>query len=184
MRSDAVKKGVERVPNRSLFKALGYTDEEIGRFIAGPAFLAWWEMNNLEGWGGPLPKSWYERQEKLQKQILSRMKELGMHPVLPGYAGMVPHDAKKKLGLNVSETNPWNGFQRPANLLPTDPRFDEIATLYYDELTRLYGKADYYSMDPFHESHDDSSIDYGASAKALMAAMKRVNPDAVWVVQG
>lgn len=169
---------------RNMLLKLGYSDEEIGRFIAGPAFLAWWEMNNLEGWGGPLPRSWYERQEKLQKQILARMKELGMHPVLPGYAGMVPHDANEKLGLNVSETKPWNGFQRPANLMPTDPRFDEIATLYYDELTRLYGKADYYSMDPFHESHDDSSIDYGAAAKALMKAMKRTNPEAVWVVQG
>ena len=35
MKSDVVKKGVERVPNRSLFKALGYTDEEIERPLIG-----------------------------------------------------------------------------------------------------------------------------------------------------
>ncbi|MBQ6782739.1 MAG: dihydroxy-acid dehydratase [Acholeplasmatales bacterium] len=35
MRSDAVKKGFERVPNRSLFKALGLTDEEIDRPLIG-----------------------------------------------------------------------------------------------------------------------------------------------------
>ena len=35
MRSDAIKKGPQRVPNRSLFKALGYTDEEIERPIIG-----------------------------------------------------------------------------------------------------------------------------------------------------
>lgn len=35
MKSDVVKKGVERVPNRSLFKALGYTDEEIERPMIG-----------------------------------------------------------------------------------------------------------------------------------------------------
>jgi dihydroxyacid dehydratase/phosphogluconate dehydratase len=29
MRSDIVKKGIERAPHRSLFKAMGYTDEEI-----------------------------------------------------------------------------------------------------------------------------------------------------------
>ena len=29
MRSDAMKKGLERAPHRSLFKALGLTDEEI-----------------------------------------------------------------------------------------------------------------------------------------------------------
>ena len=169
---------------RNMLLRLGYSEEEIGKFIAGPAFLAWWEMNNLEGWGGPLPLSWYKRQEQLQKQILKRMKELGMHPVLPGYCGMVPHDARERMGLNVSDAGLWNGFQRPANLLPTDQRFDEIATLYYDELTRLYGKADYYSMDPFHESKDDASIDYAEAGRRLMAAMKRVNPKAVWVIQG
>ena len=169
---------------RNMLLKLGYTEEEIGRFIAGPAFLAWWEMNNLEGWGGPLPLSWYSRQEKLQKQILARMKQLGMHPVLPGYSGMVPHDAKARLGLNVADAGLWNGFQRPANLLPTDPRFAEIAQLYFDELTRLFGKADYYSMDPFHESNDDASIDYAKAGEAMMQAMKRVNPKAVWVIQG
>ncbi len=169
---------------RNMLLRLGYSEEEVGAFIAGPAFLAWWEMNNLEGWGGPLPLSWYARQEQLQKQILKRLKELDMHPVLPGYCGMVPHDAKDRLGLNVSDAGLWNGFQRPANLLPTDERFDEIATLYYEELTKLYGKADYYSMDPFHESHDDASIDYAEAGRKLMAAMKRVNPKAVWVVQG
>ncbi|MEW6429441.1 MAG: dihydroxy-acid dehydratase [Thermodesulfobacteriota bacterium] len=33
MRSDAMKKGLERAPHRSLLKAMGYTDEEIGRPI-------------------------------------------------------------------------------------------------------------------------------------------------------
>ena len=169
---------------RNVLLKLGYTEEEIGRFIAGPAFLAWWEMNNLEGWGGPLPLSWYNRQEGLQKQILKRMKEYGMQPVLPGYCGMVPHDARERLGLNVADAGLWNGFQRPANLLPTDSRFGEIADLYYAELTRLFGKADYYSIDPFHETNDDSSIDYGAAAKALLRAMKKANPKAIWVVQG
>ena len=169
---------------RNMLLKLGYSEEEIGKFIAGPAFLAWWEMNNLEGWGGPLPLSWYQRQEKLQKQILARMKQLDMHPVLPGYCGMVPHDAKAKLGLNVADAGLWNGFQRPANLLPTDSRFSEIATLYYNELTRLFGKADYYSMDPFHESNDDPTIDYAKAGEAMMQAMKRVNPKAVWVIQG
>ena len=169
---------------RNMLLKLGYTEDEVGKFIAGPAFLAWWEMNNLEGWGGPLPLSWYSRQEKLQKQILARMKQLGMHPVLPGYSGMVPHDAKTRLGLNVADAGLWNGFQRPANLLPTDPRFAEIAKLYFDELTKLFGKADYYSMDPFHESNDDASIDYAKAGEAMMQAMKRVNPKAVWVIQG
>ena len=35
MRSDNVKKGAERTPNRSLFYALGYTDEELSRPLIG-----------------------------------------------------------------------------------------------------------------------------------------------------
>lgn len=169
---------------RNMLLKLGYTEDEIGKFISGPAFFAWWEMNNLEGWGGPLPLSWYKQQEILQKKILANMKEWGMHPVLPGYCGMMPHDAKQKVGLNVSDAGLWNGYQRPANLSPTDSRFVEIADLYYKELTKLFGKADYYSMDPFHESNDDASIDYAKAGKVLMDAMKRANPKATWVVQG
>ena len=169
---------------RNMLLKLGYSEEEVGKFIAGPAFLAWWEMNNLEGWGGPLPLDWYKQQETLQKKILARMKEMGMKPVLPGYCGMVPHDAKQKLGLNVTDAGRWNSYQRPANLSPTDSRFSEIADLYYKELTRLYGKSDYYSMDPFHESGNNAAVDYGKAGEALMSAMKRANPHAIWVVQG
>ena len=35
MRSDNVKKGPERAPNRSLFYALGYTPEELERPLIG-----------------------------------------------------------------------------------------------------------------------------------------------------
>ncbi len=37
MRSDIIKKGIERAPHRSLFKAMGYTDEEIARPLIGVA---------------------------------------------------------------------------------------------------------------------------------------------------
>lgn len=169
---------------KNMLEKLGYTKEEINKFIAGPAFLAWWAMNNLEGWGGPNPDSWYTQQEALQKKILKRMREYGIEPVFPGYSGMVPHDANKKLGLNVTEPALWNGFTRPAFLLPTDSRFNEIASLYYKELEKLFGKANYYSMDPFHELEDAGSVDFDAAGKAVLKAMKNVNPKATWVIQG
>lgn len=37
MRSDLMKKGIERAPHRALFKAMGYTDEELQRPIIGIA---------------------------------------------------------------------------------------------------------------------------------------------------
>lgn len=168
---------------KNVLEELGYTRKEINAFIAGPGFQAWWLMNNLEGWGGPNPDSWYERQEELQKRILKRMREYGIEPVLPGYSGMVPHNAKDRLGLNVADPGRWNGYPRPAFLQPTDPQFERIAALYYREMTRLYGKASYYSMDPFHEGGNTSGVDLEAAGKAIWKAMKQANPRAAWVVQ-
>ena len=37
MRSDRAKKGVERAPHRSLFKAAGFSDEELKRPLIGIA---------------------------------------------------------------------------------------------------------------------------------------------------
>jgi len=181
---------------RNMMLRMGYSEEQVGKFIAGPAFLAWWEMNNLEGWGGPLPLNWYAQQEKLQKQILRRMKEYGMHPVLPGYCGMIPSfDVEAELEesgessssgeSNQSSLNLWNGFTRPGILMPDDPRFSEMARLFYEETRKLYGIADYYSMDPFHEASNlPSDLNFGEAGKAIMAAMKSANSDAKWVVQG
>lgn len=174
--------GAETVWYNVLSK-LGYTKAEINEFIAGPGFFAWWLMNNLEGWGGPNPDRWYAQQVTLQKQILKRMHEYGIEPVLPGYCGMVPNNAKEKLGLNVSDPGMWCGYRRPAFLQPSDPRFEEISTLYYKELEKLYGKANFYSIDPFHEGGNTAGVDLDAAGKAVMKAMKKANPKAVWVAQ-
>lgn len=174
--------GVEGVWYNVLTK-LGYSKNEIGEFVAGPGFLAWWLMNNLEGWGGPNPDSWYKQQIALQQQIVKRMREYGIEPVFPGYSGMLPSNAKEKLGLNVSDPGLWCGYKRPAFLQPTDSRFQEIASLYYKEMNKLFGKANYYSMDPFHEGGNTAGVDLDATGKAIMKAMKKNSPNAVWVIQ-
>ena len=174
--------GTEAVWKNVLIK-LGYTKDEINEFVSGPGFTAWWLMNNLEGWGGPNPDSWYVQQAELQKKIVKRMREYGIHPVLPGYCGMVPHNAKEKLGLDVVDPGLWNTYYRPAFLQPEDSRFEEISSIYYKELTKLYGKTKFYSMDPFHEGGNTAGVDFDASGKAVMDAMKKCNPEAVWVIQ-
>lgn len=168
---------------RNVLLKLGYTKDEANQFIAGPAFQAWWLMNNLEGWGGPNSDNWYQQRERLQKQIMKRMKELCINVCLPGYSGMVPHDAKQRLGLDVADPGKWNDYKRPAFLQPTSKRFAEIASIYYKEQQRLYGKTDFYSMDPFHEGGNAGGVDLRKAGEAIMGAMKAVNPNAVWVVQ-
>ena len=168
---------------QNVLRGLGYDDASIERFIAGPAFQAWWLMDNLEGWGGPSPEGWYDDRAELAQKIVARMRELGMEPVLPGYSGKMPSDARGRLGLDVVDTGVWCGYSRPSFLLPEDEHFAEIADLYYEELERLYGKTRFYSCDPFHEGGKVAGVDLAASGRAVLDAMKRRNPDAVWVVQ-
>lgn len=167
----------------NVLKRLGYSREEINEFISGPGFFAWWLMNNLEGWGGPNPDNWYAQRVALQKKIINRMRELDIEPVFAGYSGMLPNNAKEKLGLNVTDPGIWCGYRRPAFLQPTDPKFAQIAELYYKEMTRLFGKANYYSMDPFHEGGSIEGVNLEEAGNAIMDAMKHCNPKAAWVAQ-
>ncbi len=183
--------GINRVLNltgmetvwRNLLMRVGYSSDEVNQFIAGPAYMAWWNMNNLEGWGGPNPERWYSQREKLQKKIVARMRQLGIEPVFPGYAGMVPRNIGQKLGFQISDPGKWCGFPRPAFLSPEDEHFQSFAAMYYEELEKLYGKARYYAMDPFHEGGSSKGVDLAKAGLALRDAMKKANPEAVWVIQ-
>ncbi|MBR4119666.1 MAG: alpha-N-acetylglucosaminidase [Bacteroidales bacterium] len=168
----------------NVLKRLGYNDREIDDFIAGPAFSAWWLMNNLEGWGGPNYKRWYKRQVSLQHKILERLREYGIEPVLPGYCGMIPSNAKDKLGIDAVNTGLWCGYKRPFFILPNDSNFNYIASIYYSEQEKLFGKTNFYAIDPFHEGGITEGIDMAEAGKTILSAMKSCNKNAVWIVQG
>ncbi|MCC6490279.1 MAG: alpha-N-acetylglucosaminidase N-terminal domain-containing protein, partial [Candidatus Hydrogenedentes bacterium] len=57
---------------QSVYRNLGLSDEEIGAFIVGPAFLPFGWMGCMDGWGGPLPQSWIDGHRALQEQIVAR----------------------------------------------------------------------------------------------------------------
>ena len=175
--------GMDAVWDATL-RRLGYPEEKIDSFIAAPAYQAWWLMNNLEGEGAHMDRPQLQRQANLQRFILSAMRRLDIEPILPGYSGMVPHDARSVLGLEVADPGEWCGYRRPAFLTPTDSAFSSIARTYYEELTRLYGPAKYYSMDPFHEGGNTEGVDLGAAARAIAHAMEEASPGSVWVIQG
>lgn len=174
--------GLDVVWQKLLTQDLGYTDDEANAFIAGPCFQAWWGMNNLQGWGGKNPAWWYKRQEALAKKILARERELGMEPVLPGYAGMVPSDIAKK-GYSANNQGNWCGFLRPFILDPNTEAFAEISAKYYARLAEVMGMSAYYSMDPFHEGANTSGIDVASAYKRIGEVMFKANGKAKWVIQ-
>ena len=178
----------------------GYDDAAAKAFVAGPAFIAWWAMNNLEGWGGTAAgtksggtwdgaggvqdDAWYARQKKLAKQITDRQRELGMQPVIPGWSGMVPTNfASKSNYATRANGGNWAGdFVRPLLLSVNvgKEKYAEIAADYYACLHAVMGESQYYSMDPFHEGGGDGTMeDY----EALYAAMEAAKPGSQWVIQ-
>ena len=169
---------------RNTLRRFGYSDDEIGRFLPGPPFLAWFLMGNLEGQGGPLPDEWFGRQEALQKKIVARMREYGMKPVFQGFFGMVPSDLKDKYpDAHLISQGRWNGLMRPPVLDPSDPLFDRMAAVWYEEYEKLFGKADYFGGDLFHEGGLTGGLDVAMAAGRVQRAMRTANPDAVWMIQ-
>lgn len=175
--------GLDVVWRNLLMNHYGYTKAEANDFVAGPCFQAWWGMNNLQGWGGPNPDWWYDRQEVLAKNILARERELGMEPVIPGYAGSVPHNFSSKTGMASLDQGGWCAYTRPYLLDPNSNSFANVSQKYYEELHKLMGKSAYYSIDPFHEGANTSGIDVPAAYGAINKAMLAANPEAKWVIQ-
>lgn len=175
--------GVEAVWKNTL-NQFGYTDNEIKDFLCGPAFLGWLLMGNLEKHGGPLPDEWFERQIELQKKILKRMREYGMTPVFQAFVGLVPNSLRHKYPeAEIVDQGEWMGFKRPSVLLSSDPLFEEMAEVWYEEYENLYGKTDYYAGDLFHEGGKAEGLNIAEIAHGVQKSLLEYNPDAKWFIQ-
>ncbi len=168
----------------NVLKRFNYSDAEAKAFIAGPAYTAWWMMGNLQGRGGPVTDQWIEERTVLAKKILARMRSLGMHPAVPGFVGLVPGNfAKKNPGAKVIPQGSWVGLPRPFVLHPDDPMFGRFAHVWYEEMEKIYGKADVIAGDLFHEGGRTAGLDLTEVAKQVQGHMLEHNPDAVWIIQ-
>ncbi len=161
-------------------KQFGYTDEEVRRWLVLPTHQPWMYMSNLEGYGGPVPQSLIDQRVKLGQQIVRRMRELGMEPVLQGYYGMVPADFKTRFpNAKIHSQGNWGELKRPDMLEPTDPLFAKVAETFYREQRKLFGTAHYFAADPFHEGGSTEGVDLPACGQAILKAMG----GATWVLQ-
>ncbi len=170
-----------------LYRSYGFTDKELDSFFSGPAYLSWFWMGNLDGWGGPMPESWKIRQKELQIKILQRQRELGMTPVLPAFTGHVPASFKKFFPeANLKQTNWGNDFDDTFILDADDPLFAEIGRKFIELQTTIFGTDHLYSADTFNENEPPSNDpEYLAElGKKTFEGMKSADPDAIWVMQG
>ncbi|KAF0291923.1 Alpha-N-acetylglucosaminidase [Amphibalanus amphitrite] len=150
---------------RRVFTQIGLEAAEVDHFFTGPAFLAWNRMGNLQRWAGPLSDAWHADQLTLAHQIIARMRELGITPVLPAFAGHVPQNFTRVFpDSNITQLEPWNDFNETFSstlfLNPVDPMYEQIGNLFvaegrmivldlHSDVKPLYGQFDSYYGQPF-----------------------------------
>ena len=177
--------GLEGVWYHTLLE-YGFTDEEAREYLVGPCFFAWQWMTNIEGHGGPLPKSWIEARIELGRKIVQRQLALGMTPIQQGFSGCVPTCLKQKFPeADIVLKQGWVGFPGTAQLDPLDPLFQKMGRTLIETQTRLFGTSHFYAADPFHEGQPPKpGDDYLAKVgQAIFKQMSDVDPKATWVMQ-
>ncbi|TVU46998.1 hypothetical protein EJB05_06572 [Eragrostis curvula] len=179
---------------QKVFKSFNVTNRDLDNFFGGPAFLAWARMGNLHGWGGPLSQNWLDQQLALQKEILSRMIELGMVPVLPSFSGNVPAVFKNLFpSANITKLGDWNTVDGDPRwcctylLDPSDALFIDVGQAFIRQQIKEYGDVtNIYNCDTFNENTPPTNEPAYISSlgSAIYEAMSRGNKDAVWLMQG
>lgn len=177
--------GLEGVWYNTLLK-FGFSDEEARNFLTAPGHSAWQWMQNIQSYGGPLPKSWIDSHVALGKQIMERQLELGMQPIQQGFSGYVPREFKQKYPEAAIRQQPsWCGFKGAGQLDPTDPLFQKFGRAFLEEEAKLFGAYGVYAADPFHESAPPiNTKEYlNAVGQSIYRLFKDFDERAVWAMQ-
>lgn len=176
-----------------VWKQFGLTDAELADFFTGPAFLPWHRMGNVNKHDGPLPAAYLERSVALEKQILRRMRELGIAPIAPAFSGFVPAGFKRaRPDAQVLDMHAWCGFGGPYGshmLHPLSPLYPEIGGAFIKEWQKEFGNADFYQADSFNEMSVPVSGDrtnqlaqLAAFGDSVYSAIRAGDPDGTWVM--
>jgi alpha-N-acetylglucosaminidase len=197
--------GQEEVFRKALAE-FGVNDTTFGNWSNGPAWLGWSRGQSMHGVGvsaqQPLSRTFMTKQWSLQQQILARMRELGIVPVLPAFQGNVPPMLKTELFPTANISVQGTGRHYAAWLDATDPLFQKIGDAYMKHLCADFGCTDHwYEADGYFTSGNPPWLASGESAeresglgpvaaaakahaeRAYMA-INQTDPDAIWLYQG
>jgi alpha-N-acetylglucosaminidase len=178
--------------------SLGLTQAEVDQFSTGPAHLPWHRMGNVNNFDGPLPQHWIDEKRILQGKILDRMRDLGMKPVAPAFAGFVPQGFKR---LNpAAETFTLLWLPQEFKTIPRSTRtfilhpgeralYRQIGKRFIEEYKAEYGEVEYYLADTFNElavpvSKEHRYEDLERFGRTVFEGILAGDPNGTWVMQG
>ncbi|KAF9415843.1 hypothetical protein BGZ94_010384 [Podila epigama] len=183
---------------RRFYESLGLTRQELNDFIGGPAFMPWQRMGNTQGsWGyendTQYKNDWIDSQWELQQLIIQRMNVFNITAILPSFNGFVPRALVKKFpNTKFQQASDWAAMPErysKVNFVPsTDPLFVTLSEQFIKLQTSMYNgyTSHYYLLDLYNELHPTCTrVDclQGTTA-SVMRALKKADPQAVWVLQG
>lgn len=174
-----------------VYSSYGMSQDEIDQHFAGVGFLAWQRMGNIRGWGGKLSPKFIKFASELQMQMIQALNELGISVAIPAFDGHLPVQFKTIFpNASFSTTTQWNNFPEqyccPLFVEPIDPLFKEIGAKFLRAMIKKYGTNNIYFSDPFNEAEPrlvDANYLRNVSS-AIYSAMKSVDSDAIWLLQG
>jgi alpha-N-acetylglucosaminidase len=150
-----------------VYTAMGITPAELQLYWSGHSHLPWQRMANIKGLAGPLPLAAVEAQRALGQAVAAMMLQMGMTPVLTGFAGHVP-DALRRVhpDANISAASDWGGlgcnFSCVALLEPSDALFPALGAALNARSLALFGgdaTAPMFNADTFNEEAPSSGDD-------------------------
>jgi alpha-N-acetylglucosaminidase len=177
-----IERGMDSVLYQT-FRDVGYTDGGIRHWITQPAHQNWQLMGNLCCFNGPISAALMRKRAQSAQQIVARLRELGITPVLPGFYGIVPADFQRKFpDAHVVPQGEWAGFTRPGWLDPRDPLFAKLAASFYRHQRELFGDSSVYDMEVFQEGGGAGDVPVPAAARAVQNALLAAHPGARWMM--
>ena len=153
-------------------------------FLANPCYFPLQLAGKLDSFFSMTDTNFLKAQIALGQQIITRMREVGIEPILPAFSGHVPKYLKgyfPQAALYVVTS--CDGFPFTYRVYPDDPLFGKVAGALQKRQTDYFGTAKYYMADPFLDVHPRVK-DVGLvseAGNAIMAAIRSASPDGVWV---
>lgn len=174
------------------FQSFGMSESEVRDWIAQPALQPWQWYGSTTGYdpadgahSGPVSAELIGRRAELGKEVVDRMRQLGITPVFPAFEGHVPDQvfASRNPDAKVIPQGGYSGHPRPYWLAPTDPLYAKVAAKFYEVQSDRFGDTTHYSNDLMHEGGELGGVDLGEAGKAVQTALLKAHPDATWILQ-